>query len=181
MQTGVTLWFTGLSGSGKTTLSRCVEQQLKRMGVATETLDGDILRDQIFRGLGFSKEDRSLNIRTAAYLAQLLTRHGVIVLASFISPYRDMREQCRQRIGPFLEVYVKCSWEECARRDTKGLYRKALSGEIKHFTGLTDPYEEPLHPELIVDTENTSEEQCTEQIIAYLTKHGYIGRADSHA
>ncbi|MBW4082621.1 adenylyl-sulfate kinase [Paenibacillus sp. S150] len=174
MHKGVTLWFTGLSGSGKTTLSRSVEQKLKQLNIVTEALDGDILRDQIFSGLGFSKADRSLNVRTAAYLAQILTRHNVIVLASFISPYRDMREQCRQRIGSFLEVYVKCSWEECARRDVKGLYRKAVSGEIKHFTGLTDPYEEPVHPELIVDTEMESEEQCTEHIIAYLYQHGYI-------
>ncbi|MEK3905367.1 MULTISPECIES: adenylyl-sulfate kinase [unclassified Paenibacillus] len=174
MHTGVTLWFTGLSGSGKTTLCRCLNQRLQQMNVRTELLDGDVLRNQLFRGLGFSKEDRSLNVRTAAYLAQLLTRNDIIVLASFISPYRDMREQIRQSIQPFVEIYVKCSFEECARRDVKGLYRKALSGEIPHFTGLTAPYEEPLRPELIVDTEQYNEDQSTGLILAYLKNHGYI-------
>lgn len=174
MQNGVTLWFTGLSGSGKTTLCRCLDQRLQQMNVRTELLDGDVLRSQLFRGLGFSKEDRSLNVRTAAYLAQLLTRNDIVVLASFISPYRDMRAQIRQSIQPFVEIYVKCSLEECARRDVKGLYRKALSGEIPHFTGLTAPYEEPLRPELIVDTEQHNEDQSTELILAYLIEHSYI-------
>lgn len=174
MRKGVTLWFTGLSGSGKTTISRCVEQKLKQRNVKVEVLDGDILREQLFKGLGFSKGDRSLNVRTAAYLAQILTRNEVIVLATFISPYRDMREQCRQTIGSFVEVYVKCSFEECARRDVKGLYRKALSGEIKYFTGLTDPYEAPLNPDIILETEQESEQQCSDRIIAYLYGHGYI-------
>lgn len=174
MQSGVTLWFTGMSGAGKTTLSRRLEQRLRQRNVKTEALDGDVLRNELFSGLGFSREERSLNVRTAAYLAQLLTRNDIIVLASFISPYRDLRAQIRQSIGSFVEVYVKCSWEECARRDVKGLYRRALSGGIPHFTGLTDPYEEPLQPEIIVDTEIQSVNESAELILSYLLEHGYM-------
>lgn len=174
MQKGVTLWFTGLSGSGKSTVSRALEANLRHRNIKVEVLDGDILREEVFQGLGFSKEDRSMNVRAATYLAHMLTRNDIIVLASFISPYRMMREESRKKIGSFLEVYVHCSLEECIRRDVKGLYRKALNGEIKQFTGITDPYETPEYPDLILETDQDTVEQCTEQVVEYLIRHRYI-------
>lgn len=175
LKQGITVWFTGLSGAGKTTVSRLIETKLKARGVdAVELLDGDLLRAQVNTGLGFTREDRERNIRIASFIAGLLSRHGVIVLASFISPYRKDREACRQQIGLFAEVYVKCSLEECIRRDVKGLYCKALNGEIERFTGISDPYEEPLQPELILDTDRETVEESADKVIAFLVEQGYV-------
>jgi adenylyl-sulfate kinase len=145
---GMTVWFTGLSSSGKTTLSQAVFKQLAATGHRVELLDGDEVRLFLSRGLGFSKQDRDENVRRIGYVAELLTRHGVIALVSAISPYRDARDAVRDRIPAFLEVYVNASIEECERRDVKGLYKKARAGEIKAFTGISDPYEPPQCPEL---------------------------------
>ncbi|KEQ25971.1 adenylylsulfate kinase [Paenibacillus tyrfis] len=174
MSSGATVWLTGLSGAGKTTICRLVEEKLAAAGLPVELLDGDVVRRQLCADLGFSREDRFRNIERVAYVAKLLTRNRVIVLASFISPYRSMRDYVRQEIAPFIEVYVKCSLEECIRRDVKGLYRKAINGEIAHFTGISDPYEEPGQPELVVDTEQETEEASAAKVVEYLIARGYI-------
>ncbi|MFC4077978.1 adenylyl-sulfate kinase [Salinithrix halophila] len=171
---GITLWLTGLSGAGKTTIALQLEQKLKKLGLPVENLDGDQVRTHLTRGLGFSRKDRFTNIERVAYVAELLTRHGVIVLASLISPYREMRDYCRQLIPSFAEIYVKCPVEECIRRDVKGLYAKALKGEIPRFTGITDPYEEPLNPELTLNTAEESPEESAERVIDFLRKRGLL-------
>ena len=140
---GVTVWFTGLSGAGKTTISRAVAEKLRSLDCKLEILDGDIVRENLTKGLGFSKEDREENIRRIGFVAHLLTRNGVIVLVSAISPYRSMREEAKQRIGDFVEVFVNAPLNVCEERDVKGLYKKARAGEIKQFTGISDPYEPP--------------------------------------
>jgi adenylylsulfate kinase len=155
-QIGVTLWFTGLSGSGKTTISLFVEKELRSQGYKVELLDGDVVRQNLTKGLGFSKEDRDENIRRIGFVANLLTRNGVIVLVSAISPYRAIREEVRHRIGDFVEVYVNAPLEVCEQRDVKGLYQKARNGEIKHFTGIDDPYEVPFYPEVECQTDKES-------------------------
>src|ERR687883_1064002 len=149
---GFTLWFTGLSGAGKTTISEIVEHELRNRFRKIEVLDGDIVRTNLSKGLGFSKEDRDTNILRIGFVAHLLSRNGVAVITAAISPYRDIRDQNRALIGDFVEVYAKCSIEELTRRDVKGLYERALRGEIQNFTGISDPYEEPSDPEVIVDT-----------------------------
>ncbi|HEY3837318.1 MAG TPA: adenylyl-sulfate kinase, partial [Bryobacteraceae bacterium] len=148
----MTIWFTGLSGAGKTTLNLAVYQQLETRGFRVESLDGDDVRRFLGRGLGFSKPDRDENIRRIGYVAGLLTRHGVVVLVSAISPYRAVRDEVRQSIGSFVEIYVDAPVEICEQRDTKGLYRRARSGELKGFTGVDDPYESPLQPEVVCHT-----------------------------
>ncbi|MCS1351118.1 adenylyl-sulfate kinase [Mechercharimyces sp. CAU 1602] len=173
-QKGITLWLTGLSGAGKTTIACHAEAILKQRGMRVQRLDGDIVRAGLTKDLGFSKVDRAANIERVAYVSQLLTKHDVIVLASFISPYRNMREHCRQVIDSFAEVYVKCSLDRCVKRDVKGLYKRAINGEIKDFTGISDPYEEPLYPELILDTENESPEGSARNLILFLEKRGVI-------
>src|SRR3989454_2456914 len=150
---GFTLWFTGLSGAGKSTLAAAVSAELRGRGVSVEVLDGDEVRQNLSKGLGFSREDRDTNIRRIGYVAKLLTRNGAAVITAAISPFRAIRDEVRQEIGAFIEVYVKASLGECIRRDTKGLYRRALAGEIPQFTGVSDPYEEPLAPDLVIDTE----------------------------
>ena len=145
---GFTLWFTGLSGSGKTTLARMVERELRARGMKVEVLDGDVIRQNLSQGLGFSKEDRDTNIRRIGFVCQLLTRNGVVAIASAISPYREVRDENRRRIGRFVEVYVEAPLEVLMERDVKGLYKKALAGEIPNFTGISDPYEPPLNPEI---------------------------------
>src|SRR5437660_4711813 len=150
---GFTLWLTGLSGAGKSTLATAVGHELRRRGVRVEVLDGDEVRQNLSKGLGFTREDRDTNIRRIGYVAKLLARNGVVVITAAISPYRAVRDEVRREIGAFVEVYVKASLDECVRRDTKGLYRRALAGEIPQFTGVSDPYEEPLRPELVIDTE----------------------------
>lgn len=174
MQKGVTVWFTGLSGSGKTTISRLIETKLKNLRAKVETLDGDEVRQNLTKGLGFSKEDRKKNNEIVTYVAKVLTRNNVIVLTSLISPYRQMREYARSEIESFVEVYVKCSLEQCIQRDVKGLYKKALNGEILHFTGVSDPFEEPKNAEIIVNTEQETPEESAEKILKYLTDHRYL-------
>lgn len=171
---GVTIWFTGLSGSGKTTISQALEAKLRAAGVKLEVLDGDIVRTNLTKGLGFSKEDRDENVRRIGFVSHLLTRNGVIVLVSAISPYRDVRDQVRQRVGDFIEVYANASVEVCESRDVKGLYKKARSGEIKNFTGISDPYEEPLNPEVNCDTENETLDESVNKVMAKLEELGYI-------
>src|SRR3954467_9012043 len=152
---GFTLWFTGLSGAGKTTISEIVERELRERGSKVEVLDGDVVRENLSKGLGFSKEDRDTNIRRIAFVANLLSRNGVPVITAPISPYREIRDEARQMMDDrFIETYVKASVEVCEERDVKGLYAKARSGEIKEFTGVSDPYEIPEDPELVIDTES---------------------------
>ncbi len=157
---GFTLWFTGLSGAGKTTISTMVAEELQARGSRLEILDGDVVRENLSRGLGFSKEDRDTNIRRIAFVADLLSRNGVPVITAAISPYREIRAEARELMGErFIEVFVKASVDICIERDPKGLYEKALKGEIKEFTGVSDPYEEPLDPEVTLETENESPEE----------------------
>ena len=176
-QQGFTLWFTGLSGSGKTTLAKLVEKELEAQGLKVERLDGDIVRQSLSRDLGFTKEDRDENIERVTFVAKLLTRNGVAVLTSFISPYRDVRARSREEIGNFIEVYCKAPLEALIERDVKGLYTKALRGEIENFTGISDTYEEPLHPEIICETDKESPEESAAKILAKLEELGYIPKA----
>lgn len=171
---GFTIWFTGLSGAGKTTLSRRVEAILRERGQHVEVLDGDVIRTNLSKGLGFSKEDRDTNILRIAFVAGLLARNGVAVITAAISPYRNVREQARQNLGRFVEVYTKCSIDELVRRDVKGLYAKALRGEIQNFTGISDPYEEPLNPEVIVDSERETVDESVAKIVTRLEELGYL-------
>lgn len=173
-QRGVTVWFTGLSGAGKTTISRAVEQELRSRCYLVEVLDGDIVRQHLTKGLGFSKEDRDENIRRIGFVAHLLTRNGVIVLVSAISPYSDIRQEVRQKIGDFIEVYVNAPLEVCEQRDVKGLYKKARAGEIKHFTGIDDPYESPLKPDVECRTDVESEAESVAKVLKTLEAYGYI-------
>ena len=170
---GFTLWFTGLSGSGKSTLSGIVEKALRSLGKRVEVLDGDIVRENLSKGLGFSKEDRDINIRRIGFVCKLLTRNGIVAISAAISPYREVRQEIRKEIGSFVEVYVKCSIEELSRRDVKGLYKKALAGEIDQFTGISDPYEEPLNPDITVHSDKETVQQSVEKIMnkLYELKH----------
>ncbi len=172
---GFTLWFTGLSGSGKTTITNLLVKELLARGSKLEVLDGDVVRENLSKGLGFSKEDRDTNIRRIAFVANLLSRNGVPVITAAISPYRAIRDEARQMMGDrFIEVYVKASVETCEKRDVKGLYAKARAGEIKEFTGISDPYEPPLNPEITVYTESQTPEESAQQILAYLEERGFI-------
>lgn len=173
-QKGFTLWFTGLPCSGKTAVADKVAEALRERGLKVERLDGDIVRKSLTRDLGFSKEDRNENIRRVTFVAKLLTRNGVAVLTSFISPYREIREQARQEIGNFVEVYVKCPVEVCMERDIKGMYEKAIKGEIKEFTGISDPYEEPLKPEILLESDKETLAESTDKVIQRLNDLGYI-------
>jgi sulfate adenylyltransferase/3'-phosphoadenosine 5'-phosphosulfate synthase len=177
MTKGVTLWFTGLSGSGKTTVARQVESLLRERGVHCERLDGDVVRQSLTRDLGFSKEDRDKNIERVTFVAKLLTRNDVVVLTAFISPYRKMRDTARAEIGDFLEVYVRTPMETLLERDVKGMYKKAMAGEIANFTGVNDPYEEPENPELVLDTATESIEESAAKVVALLEQRGYIPAA----
>lgn len=174
MQKGFTLWLTGLSGSGKTTLANHLSTQLQQNGLKVEVLDGDVIRNNINQNLGFSKKDRFTNLKLVTFVAKLLTRNDIIVIASFISPYTEMRSHSRNEIDNFIEVYVKCPLEVLIKRDTKGLYKKALVGEIANFTGISDPYEEPSNPEIIIETNKETVKESTEQIITWLIKREYI-------
>ncbi|PYP68649.1 MAG: adenylyl-sulfate kinase [Gemmatimonadetes bacterium] len=174
---GFTLWLTGLSGAGKSTLATAVGHELRRRGVRVEVLDGDEVRQNLSKGLGFTREDRDTNIRRIGYVAKLLTRNGVVVITAAISPYRAVRDEVRREIGAFVEVYVKASLDECVRRDTKGLYRRALAGEIPQFTGVSDPYEEPLRPELVIDTEREVVGESAARVVDRLVELGYVREA----
>jgi adenylyl-sulfate kinase len=172
MNKGFVVWFTGLSGAGKSTLAHHLEPILRERGLNVEILDGDIVRTNLSKGLGFSKEDRDTNIRRIGFVANLLARNGVAVIVAAISPYRAIRDELRAEIDNFVEVYVRCSLDELTRRDTKGLYKKALRGEIANFTGVSDPYEEPSDPELVIDTEGEGEQQSLGQLLKVLSDLG---------
>jgi len=173
-QKGVTLWFTGLPCSGKSAVADRVAEILREWGLRIERLDGDIVRKSLTRDLGFSKKDRDENIRRITFVAKLLTRNGVIVLTSFISPYREVRAYACEEIGSFIEVYVKCSLDVCIKRDEKGMYEKAIKGEVKEFTGISDPYEEPLDPNILLETDKEELEESAAKVIEKLKEVGYI-------
>ena len=165
---GFTLWFTGLSGAGKSTISEQIFERLRNSGAKVELLDGDVVRTNLSKGLGFSKEDRDTNVRRIGFVSELLSRNGVIALVAAISPYREIREEIRGRIGNFVEIYVHCPIEVLAERDVKGLYKKAIAGEIASFTGVSDPYEPPLHPEVTIDSSREAVDHSVEKVWAKL-------------
>jgi adenylylsulfate kinase len=174
---GFTLWFTGLSGAGKSTIADLVGPRLEEAGRTVEYLDGDVVRTHLSKGLGFSKEDRDTNIERIGWVASRLTRHGAVVIVSAISPYEETRRKARELVeefGTFIEVYVEASVEKCAERDVKGLYEKAFAGEIKEFTGVSDPYEAPTNPELVVNTERGTPEDSAQLVIGKLEELGLL-------
>ena len=171
---GFTLWFTGLSGSGKSTLAEAVEQELRRRQCKVEILDGDVVRTNLSKGLGFSQEDRDINIRRIGFVCNLLSRNGVVAIAAAISPYKAIRDENRKLIGDFVEVYCECPLEALAERDTKGLYKKAMAGEIKNFTGVSDPYEAPENPEVTIHSGSESQQESMQQILRTLELMGHI-------
>ena len=173
-QRGVTIWFTGLSGAGKTTISHAIEKELRSQGYGVEILDGDIVRENLTKGLGFSKEDRDENIRRIGFVAHLLTRNGVIVLVSAISPYRAIREEVKQKIGNFVDVFVNAPFTVCEGRDVKGLYKRARAGEIKAFTGIDDPYEAPLNPDVECRTDQEDLEESIGKVFEKIKELGYL-------
>lgn len=178
MKKGFTLWFTGLSGAGKSTLSAPVAALLTQQGYKVEVLDGDEVRTHLSKGLGFSKEDRDTNIRRIGWVAKTLSKHGVVAITAAISPYRDVRNEVRAWVetagAGFVEVYVKCPIAVLAERDVKGLYKKALAGEIKNFTGVSDPYEEPLNPDVVVDSSRETIDESAQKIVDKLIHLGYL-------
>jgi len=169
-ETGVTIWLTGMSGAGKSTIARKLEEVLLERGRRVEVLDGDEVREVLSKGLTFSREDREINVNRIAFVAALLVKHGVTVITAAISPYAEGRKKARERIGSFLEVYVRCTLEELARRDVKGLYARALRGEIPHFTGVSDPYEPPENPDVIVDSSVETVEVSLARIVEALDR-----------
>jgi len=173
-RTGFTVWFTGLPSAGKSTLARLLADELRNRGHDVEVLDGDVARQNLSKGLGFSKQDRDENIRRIGFVSGLLTTHGTVAIVAAISPYRAIRDEVRARIGNFVEVYVKASVQTCINRDVKGLYKKAFAGEIKGFTGVDDPYEPPLSPELTVETETEDPKASLARILRSLDELGYI-------
>ena len=178
-QPGFTVWFTGLSGSGKSTIAEMLYHEFQARGMKTEILDGDVVRQNLSKGLGFSKEDRDTNILRIGFVADLLTRNGVATICCPISPYRATRDAVRDQIGAFVEVYVHATVEEiAANRDPKGLYAKALAGEITGFTGVDDPYEAPEHPELVVDTMVETPDESLQRVLDTLVALGRLGSAD---
>lgn len=177
LQRGFTIWLTGLSGSGKSTLAHLLEQRLRSAGAKVEVLDGDVVRTNLSKGLGFSREDRDENIRRIGFVCELLSRNGVVAIAAAVSPYRAARESVRDRIPRFLEVYLACPLDVLIARDVKGLYRKAMAGEIPQFTGISDPYEPPLDPDVRVDSSCESPEEGLEKVWAALQKRNLIPEA----
>ncbi|MFX1316557.1 MAG: adenylyl-sulfate kinase [Promethearchaeota archaeon] len=171
---GFTLWFTGLPCSGKTVLANAVADELRKKGMKVERLDGDIVRKSLTRDLGFTEEDRNMNIERVTFVAKLLTRNGVAVLASFVSPYNKIRAYSRKEIGNYILVYVKCSLEECEKRDLKGMYARARAGEIKDFTGIDHPFEEPNEADIIVETDKQTIEESKKIVLDKLEKLGYL-------
>ena len=176
---GFTLWFTGLSGAGKTTIAEIVERELRERGKKVEVLDGDIVRTNLSKGLSFSREDRNINVLRIGFVANLLTRAGVGVIVSAISPYKEARDQVRRRIVDFVEVFVDAPLEVCAERDVKGLYKKAMSGEIQGFTGVSDPYEPPAAPDLVLKTDEEEPEDSARRVIEKLEFYGYLQPVES--
>lgn len=173
-QQGFTIWFTGLSGAGKSTVARIIENELRQRALKVEVLDGDVVRTNLSKGLGFSKEDRDTNIRRIGFVCQLLSRNEVIAIAAAISPYRAIRDEVRANVGNFVEVYVSCPLDTLVERDVKGLYKKALAGEIANFTGVSDPYEAPLNPEVTIESNKETPEQSAAKLLAYLEQTGRI-------
>ena len=171
---GFTLWFTGLPCAGKSTLAELVAKELRRRGRVVEVLDGDVVRTNLSRGLGFSKEDRDENIRRIGFVCKLLSRHGGVAIAAAVSPYRAARDEVRASIEHFVEVYVNAPLETCIQRDAKGLYKKAMSGQIQNFTGVNDPYEPPLNPELIVESSQEPPEASAAHVLAKLEQMGLV-------
>lgn len=171
---GFTVWFTGLPSSGKSTLAKVLRDEIEKKNRHVEILDGDEVRLRLSKGLGFSKEDRDENIRRISYVAKIITRCGAVAITCAISPYKSIRQEARQEIQDFVEVFVDCELEQCIKRDLKGLYKKALSGEIKNFTGISDPYEKPDSPEITVNTSSETIEQSLKKIVSGLTKLGYL-------
>ncbi len=178
---GFTIWLTGLSGAGKTTIAVLLESKLRERKVRVERLDGDTVRQGLTRDLGFSKEDRDKNIERVTFVAKLLSRNGVGVLASFISPYREARQNVREETTNFIEVFVDAPLEVCIERDVKGMYAKAIAGEIKEFTGISDPYEAPEAPEITVNTDRETVDESVQKILCYLEEHQFIPVVESIA
>jgi adenylyl-sulfate kinase len=177
---GFTVWFTGLSGSGKTTAASLLERQLRAAGVNVEVLDGDVLRTRLCKGLGFSKADRDENVRRIGFVCELLSRNGVTAVAATISPYRAVRDEIRARIPNFVEVYMECPLEVLIARDVKGLYKKALAGEIQQFTGVSDPYEPPSAPDVLIHSGRETPEESVRRIWATLENRGLVqGRIET--
>ncbi len=174
MEKGFILWFTGLSGSGKTSISKALAPELKRRGCKVEILDGDVIRTNLSKGLGFSKEDRDTNILRIGFVANLLSRNGVVAITAAISPYRAIRDEVRAMEPNFVEIYVKAALEVCESRDVKGLYAQARAGKIKGFTGVDDPYEEPLNPEIVCDTDRETLAESVKTVLSKLEELGYI-------
>lgn len=171
---GFTLWFTGLSGSGKSTLAQAVDRELRRRGLKVEILDGDVVRTNLSKGLGFSKEDRDINIRRIGFVCNLLTRNEVVAIAAAISPYKAIRNENRELIGRFVEIYCECPLQVLADRDVKGLYKKAMAGEIKGFTGVDDPYEAPENPEVVIHSDRETVAESAQKILRTLELMGYV-------
>jgi len=171
---GVTIWFTGLPCAGKSTIAQLLELRLRARDCRVEVLDGDVVRRNLTKGLGFSREDRDENIRRIGFVCHLLTRNGVIAISAAISPYRSTRDEVRRLIGSFVEVFVDCPLEVCKQRDVKGMYKKALAGEIAGFTGVSDPYEEPLNPELTLHTDRETPEESAQNVLEWLEEAGYL-------
>ncbi|HKV42082.1 MAG TPA: adenylyl-sulfate kinase [Blastocatellia bacterium] len=188
-KTGAVIWFTGLSGAGKTTLSQAISSKLIQESLRVEALDGDQVRENLSKGLGFSKEDRDANVRRIGFVARLLARNGVVVLASAISPYRQSRDDVKSLVEEdgvrFVEVFVTCPMDVLVERDVKGLYKKALAGEIKNFTGVSDPYEDPLSPDIVVDSSKEQVERSVQRLLSFLRKNGILdsdlGESQAHA
>ncbi len=178
---GLTLWFTGLPCCGKSTLADRVADRLRERGFCVERLDGDIVRQSLSRDLGFTKEDRDKNIERIIYVSKLLSRNGVAVLTSFVSPYREKRAQARRETTNFFEIYVKCPVEVCIERDVKGMYKKALKGEIKDFTGVSDPYEEPENPELVIMSDTETLGESVERVITMLEESGFLTETEEES
>ncbi len=177
MGEGFVIWLTGLPASGKTAIARGLELEIRRRGMRVEALDGDKVRRELSPELGFSKKDRETHAKRVVYVGDLLSRNGIVVIVALISPYRIFREYAREQLGRFIEVWVKCSLQTCIERDPKGLYKKALSGEITNFTGIQDPYEEPLDPEAVVDTEKETIEDGIKKILVKLQETGLLEHA----